>query len=220
MTAPDLLTNLYLDNQRQLRHLAARYLSGAAQTPEDITQEAYLRVWHAWDRIDPQAALAYLRRTVVNLAIETTRRQARAERREGALCATAHAPSAEDVALARLLDADVHAALRALPARQREAILLRHIHDLPLLDTAGEMGCAEGTVKAYISRGLDTLRAHLDADKQVPAAPAHPLTKPRRATPPKPRRAVSATPRRAAAAKARRAAQAPEPVGAALRGAA
>lgn len=60
-------------------------------------------------------------------------------------------PDAED--LARL-----HAALAALPERQREATVLRYLEGLDVKQTAELMGCAEGTVKAAVHAGLRNLR--------------------------------------------------------------
>ena len=52
-------------------------------------------------------------------------------------------------------------ALSALPRRQREAVALRYLADLPEAETAGAMGCTVGTVKSTVARGLDRLRVEL-----------------------------------------------------------
>ena len=52
-------------------------------------------------------------------------------------------------------------ALRALPRRQREAVVLRFLVDLSEHDTAQAMGCALGTVKSAAARGLERLRQAL-----------------------------------------------------------
>ena len=49
-------------------------------------------------------------------------------------------------------------ALERLPARQRQAVILRFLDDLSVADTARVMGCAQGTVKAHTSRALVSLR--------------------------------------------------------------
>ena len=56
---------------------------------------------------------------------------------------------------------DLATALAALPKRQREAVVLRYLVDLPEADTAGAMGCSVGTVKSTVARGLDKLRVEL-----------------------------------------------------------
>ena len=57
---------------------------------------------------------------------------------------------------------DVAAALAALPPRQRLAVVLRHLEDLPVTDVAQVMGCSEGTVKSTTSAGLAALRRSLE----------------------------------------------------------
>ncbi|MFE9656983.1 sigma-70 family RNA polymerase sigma factor [Micromonospora sp. NPDC006431] len=49
-------------------------------------------------------------------------------------------------------------ALRALPARQRAAVVFRYLEDLPIADVAAAMGCSEGAVKSHAARGLARLR--------------------------------------------------------------
>ncbi len=60
-----------------------------------------------------------------------------------------------------LADAPLVRALRALPRREREVVLLRHYLDLSERQTADALGLRPGSVKAYGSRGLATLRAGL-----------------------------------------------------------
>jgi RNA polymerase sigma factor (sigma-70 family) len=59
------------------------------------------------------------------------------------------------------VDATVMAALRRLPARQREVIALRVFLDLDTETTAGVLGIAPGTVTAHLSRAVATLRGQL-----------------------------------------------------------
>ena len=54
------------------------------------------------------------------------------------------------------------AALAALPARRREAIVLRYWLDLPEREIAAAMGVSTGTVKSHLSRGLDALGEALE----------------------------------------------------------
>ena len=58
-------------------------------------------------------------------------------------------------------------AITTLPARQREAVVLRYLADLPLADVADAMGCAVGTVKATLHHALRALRVELEEDEDA-----------------------------------------------------
>jgi RNA polymerase sigma factor (sigma-70 family) len=69
------------------------------------------------------------------------------------------------------LDAVVLAALRRLPARQREVIALRIFLDLDIETTARTLAIAPGTVRAHLSRAAATLRKELNQPTTTEAAP-------------------------------------------------
>jgi len=68
--------------------------------------------------------------------------------------------------LERLTDsqsyADMAAAVKRLPQRQREAFMLRVLEGLDVAETAQAMGCSEGSVKTHLSRALQRLRDQLE----------------------------------------------------------
>jgi RNA polymerase sigma-70 factor (sigma-E family) len=160
VTDEDLLTALYAQHYRSLIRLAALLLDEVAAC-EDVVQEAYIRVHNARSRLrDQDKALAYLRQTVVNLSRSTLRRR---------IVAARHAPhpmpdaaSAEHDAYALVERDAVVAALRQLPRRQREAVVLRYYADASEAQAASVMGVSVGAVKSYTSRGLTGLGALLE----------------------------------------------------------
>jgi RNA polymerase sigma factor (sigma-70 family) len=139
------------------RYLEMVRLAGllGADDPEDIAQEAFTRLVNRQpDLGDGQAALGYLRATVVNLT-RNRHRHLRVVRRRGP--AAAAPESCEQAAIAYEDHQEVIAALAGLPSRRREAIVLRYWLDLPEREIAAAMGVSPGTVKSHVSRGLAAL---------------------------------------------------------------
>lgn len=126
--ADQAVTQLYSDHYRPLVRLAALLVRDVA-TAEEVVQDAFVAMHGAWRRLrDPNKALSYLRQAVVNKARSVLRHRAVVEKH--APKALPDAPSAEHGALNELERAEVVNALRALPTRQREAIVLRYYGDL------------------------------------------------------------------------------------------
>jgi RNA polymerase sigma factor (sigma-70 family) len=149
---------LFFAHAGRLVRLAA--LLGAAD-PEDVVQEVFARVFAGRSRLTGNPG-GYLTRAVVNEVRDRHRRSAVARRRAHLLVLPDAAPLGYDAGDRTA----VLAALTELPARQREALVLRYWLDLPLAAIAETMGVRTGTVKSQISRGLDALHAALD-DEEV-----------------------------------------------------
>lgn len=79
-------------------------------------------------------------------------------------------PGPEQAVVRRERCQEVRAAVAALPLLQRQAILLRYGHDLPLKEIALILGRSEGAIKQHLHRAQDTLRQRLAADRRSPAA--------------------------------------------------
>jgi len=137
-------------------------LCGDTHRAEELTQQALVRTYAAWGRAhDP---LAYTRRVLANLRVDTWRR-----RRREVLTAPEDLPEhARSDEHARTEDRDQLArALALLSPRQRRVVVLRHMVGLPEAEVAAELGVSVGTVKSTASRGLATLRAALARQEET-----------------------------------------------------
>jgi RNA polymerase sigma-70 factor (sigma-E family) len=141
--------------QAQLRR-TAYLMCGDWQQAADIVQEALIRVYVAWPRLDRGAGLtAYARKAVVSAAIDMGRRRSSTE------VPAPHDPTvaaATDVAGSVTDRQALLTALAQLPPRQRACVVLRYFEDLPVSDVARHLGVNEGTVKSQTSRGLSSLQ--------------------------------------------------------------
>ncbi len=128
-----------------------------ADDPENIAQEAFVRLHRSWARLaGADKALPYLRRTVVNLSRSRLRHLRVVRRAPRDL--DRHTASAESVALANRAVRD---ALGRLSRRQRQVVVLRYWLDLDQRAIADTLGMAVGTVKATTSQAMAVLRAAL-----------------------------------------------------------
>ena len=156
------LVELYSLHYRPLVRLAAMLVRDTPSA-EEVVQEAFIAMHEGWHRLkDTEKALAYLRQAVVNRARSVLRHRAVVEK--NAPKPAPDMPSAEHGAMALLERSAVIAALRALPERQREALVLRYYADLSEADIAAAMGISRGAVKSHTARGMAALRAALERD--------------------------------------------------------
>ncbi|QBI53314.1 RNA polymerase sigma-E factor [Streptomonospora litoralis] len=158
--ADQAVTQLYSTQYRPLVRLATLLVRDSA-TAEEVVQDAFVAMHGAWRRLrDPNKALSYLRQSVVNRARSVLRHRAVVEKH--APKALPDAPSAEQGAMGELERAAVIEALRDLPTRQREAIVLRYYGDLSEAQIADAMGISRGAVKSHTARGIAALRSVLE----------------------------------------------------------
>lgn len=153
------LPALYAASYRRLVGQLTALVGDVAEA-EDLVQEAFARAAGQWSRLErydnPEA---WLRTVAMNLARSKWRRGRRAAAvmlRLRASHEEAAPPSPDHVALV--------AALRALPAVQREALVLFHVADLTVEEIARETGAPTGTVKARLSRGRAALARSLSEE--------------------------------------------------------
>jgi RNA polymerase sigma-70 factor (sigma-E family) len=154
------VTELYALHYRALVRLAA-LLVRDTPTAEEVVQDSFIAMHGGWQRLrDTEKALAYLRQAVVNRSRSVLRHRTVVDK--NLQKAPPDMPSAEHGALALLERDAVIAALRDLPDRQREAIVLRYYADLSEADIAAAMGISRGAVKSHTARGMSALRTALE----------------------------------------------------------
>lgn len=146
---------LYLTQRLALVRLAV-LLVDDLPSAEDVVQDAFAALHTRWAQLrDPHAAAGYLRTSVVNGARSTLRRRRTAR---GYVPPPELAePGADDAVLLAEEHREVLAALRRLPRRQREVLVLRYWSDLSEVQIAQTLGISTGAVKSAASRGLDAL---------------------------------------------------------------
>jgi RNA polymerase sigma-70 factor, ECF subfamily len=150
---------------------AAFRMTGNAPDAEDLVQETFAKALAASWRFEPGTNLnAWLRRIMTNIFISGYRkRRAEPQFVDGddigsrLLSARAHDGSAEDQALSCLLDADLTAALRALPDRHRLVVYLADLQGLGYRQISALTGIPLGSVKSCLHRARYRLRAELGA---------------------------------------------------------
>ena len=155
-----IVMELYAQHYRALVRLAAMLVRDTP-TAEEVVQDAFVAMHDGWHRLkDTDKALAYLRQAVMNKSRSVLRHRMVIEK--NLQDAPPDMPSAEHGAFVLLERSAVIAALRDLPARQREAIVLRYYLDLSEADIAAAMRITRGAVKSHTSRGMAALRAALE----------------------------------------------------------
>ena len=146
----------YVVARRPQLFRTACLLCGDPHRAEDVVQDALTRLYAAWDRVERMDNIdGYVRSIIVNAHYSERRRPWRRER-----------PSEpRDVPLEpgfAVEDADaIRAALRALPPGQRRVIVLRHIWNLTIEETAAELRISAGTVKSQSADAVAALRRSL-----------------------------------------------------------
>ncbi|NEE00543.1 RNA polymerase sigma factor SigE [Phytoactinopolyspora halotolerans] len=141
-------------------------LTGNAHDAEDLTQDVFVRVFRSLSSYTPGTFEGWLHRITTNLFLDTVRRKQRirfdaladdaAERLHG------REPTPEHVLTDRMLDADIQAALDAMPPEFRVAVVLCDIEGLSYEEIAATLGIKLGTVRSRIHRGRAQLRAALE----------------------------------------------------------
>jgi len=155
VSAPaEAVTALYRAHALGLIRLAVVML-GDRPAAEDVVQEAFCGLYRRWHSLSDSAkALSYVRSSVINGCRTVLRRR---RRQSSGLAGEPPGESAESAALVSEEHRQVLTAIRRLPARQREVLVLRFYLDLDEAEIAASMRISRGTVKSTTSRALAAL---------------------------------------------------------------
>lgn len=148
----DLLFEETFGNLYRLAYRVSFRMLGDRQDAEDAAQETLARAHLHWARLRDRPE-GWVVSVVTNLSIDRLRRRRRPPISGSGPVALVDVHLPERVDLAR--------AIRRLPRRQREVVVLRYLADWPETAVADALGCSPGTVKVHASRGLAALRVHL-----------------------------------------------------------
>ena len=142
------------------RSLAVAF--GDPAVAEELAQDAFTRALSDWRRVskmDRPAGWVYI------VALRAGRRRRRSN--EAANPREAISPDIADTVVG---DVTLVSAIARLPERQRTALVLRYLADLPVADVAAAMDCAAGTVKSTLHAALKRLGAELSEQEEPDAA--------------------------------------------------
>jgi RNA polymerase sigma-70 factor (sigma-E family) len=159
--AEQAVTAMYSTHYRSLVRLAALLVHDVA-TAEEIVHDSFIAMHGAWRRLrDNDKALSYLRQSVVNRS-RLVRHGVVVDKK--APKPAPDMPSAERGGPTSLERRQVVEALRSLPSRQREALVLRYYGDLSEAQIASAMGISRGAVKSHTARAIASLCAVLEKE--------------------------------------------------------
>lgn len=152
------MRTLFVRHQSRLYGFFFSHL-GARDRSEDLVQEAFIRLWRFRDRYDAtRPFLPWIFRIARNLMADAKRPPIHSHPSPEI---RSHGPGPEESFERARESAEVRKAVLALPASQREALLLSRWSGMTYREVAEALGCSEGAVKARIFRAMETLRALL-----------------------------------------------------------
>jgi len=155
------------DNLRRIFLLIYRIVGNSADA-QDLTQEAFIKALQRQDQLkDPDKAAHWLSRIASNTAIDFLRRHGRMSYSD--LDDLPETVSVEESPEQRVLRREqrdyLEDGLRLLSPRERAALILRDVEDLPAEEVARQLNCSQATVRSHIANGRTKFRRYLERRK-------------------------------------------------------
>ena len=162
MTAMAAVTDLFRRHHLELVRMAM-VMVGDPATAEDIVQDAFEKLHQRWPRLsEPVDGLAYVRASVLNGCRSLHRRAFVARKHVPQLAVARAATGPEDASADR---SQMLTAMRSLPPRQREVLVLRYYVDLDVAEIASTLRITPSAVRSNCTRGLAALARTLGRDE-------------------------------------------------------
>ena len=163
--ASSAVTDLFRSHHLELVRLAL-LMTGDLAAAEDVVQDAFEQLHRRWPSLRQQGSgLAYVRSSVLN-GCRSVHRRAAVARKHAPRLAEPPGGRGDEPASAADDRGELAAALRLLPRRQREVLVLRYYLDLDVAEIAGTLGISPSTVRATSTRGLAALARVLRGTEQ------------------------------------------------------
>lgn len=160
------LVGLTIDRMHATAFLIVRDRNAA----EDAVQDACLRAWRDLPTLrEPARYEAWVRRLLVRACFDLLRHRRRSPE---AVTGPHREPAIADATSTVVLHDALERAFRRLTPEHRAVVVLTHVDDLSMQDTAAALGIPVGTAKSRLHHALRALRAALDADARLPVRSA------------------------------------------------
>ena len=153
-----IVSELFVGHHRRLVGLAS-LLVDDRRTAEDVVQEAFANLYRRWRQVrDPDAAVQFLNRSVINGGRDSLRRRRRATAADLRLVPRSELSESAENTVVEHHEADrLWAAITTLPMRQRQVLVLRYYLNQSEAEIADTLGVSRGSVKKHASRGIAAL---------------------------------------------------------------
>ena len=140
---------------------------GNVPDAQDLTQDAMLKALGRREQLrDDRKAVQWLNRIAVNTALDFVRRRSRVVFEEIETAPPATAPSPEQDALRSETRMWIEGGLKRLSERERTALLLRDVEQMPAAEVAQVMGCSTATVRSHIANARVKFKRYREETEQ------------------------------------------------------